>query len=316
MSATRARGPTVDVMIRIALLVLIAACGRFGFEATTDDGSSDAASVGVDANGAPDATAATGVIWAATFAATAEASFYGFSEPTQTANESTFVSIPGAGPHGQDIVQYHLLPTGNDTQPYIGWRKTDLPPTPQGETRYVRLLIRVLAPCDPTTTSGDVWMDQLVVLGGNSGGLSHLRAWFGDPQAGAIQLGGLVRKQGGAFPEAGTESSAVAIGEWHWVQWELRSSSARTTEGAVEDGRIAVWIDQATYAAPTSESDPLALRTDAFDTGANESHAENGWADLALGSFVTSTLAAGSGPMGFQVAAFEYAGEFDPSWRP
>jgi hypothetical protein len=292
----------------LTYLALLAACNAQVSTETARDATA------TDTSSPVDAPASVGVIWAADFSAS-RFPLYNFTFESITPGHSMRAAMPGGGPGGRDAAQIDLVPNTAEVQPYVGWSKQELPETPQGATRYIRLLIRVARPCNPVGTF-DTWTDKLIILGDGAGGRTRMVAGFGDPhtpyppeQATRIELGALSRNIGG-FPEEATAHTDVTIGDWHWVQWEVRSSSTVDAD----DGRIKVWIDHAAYALPTSQSDAMQLLTGVYDDETGELVATNGWNNLALGHFVNTSLR--SGQMRIQVAGFEFADAFDAHWAP
>lgn len=294
--------------------------------ADDDDGSSTGASDGATDTAAGDSSTGTDttdtepadtgdddptgvdpdtILWAADFD---DASFplYGFTYEAMSEGYSAHEAVVGGGPSGEDICSYEMLPNEQSMQPYFGWSKQDLPTTPMGEARYIRLLVRVQSPCDAVGLD-DVWTDKFVMLGDGTqdpwGGIGRVIVMLGDPFEGEVRAG-IMRNVDGA--EHGTEWVMLECGTWHWLQWEVRSSSDLETA----DGGFKFWVDDdnAGYDTPTRTSPQFVLVS---DTG--EATENNVWNNIALGFFAQTSVA--SGNIGFDFAAFEYGTAFDPSWH-
>ncbi|HWB77530.1 MAG TPA: hypothetical protein VG755_21335, partial [Nannocystaceae bacterium] len=181
----------------------------------------------------------------------------------------------------------------------------DLPMTEPGEIRYIRLLFRIHSPCDGIGLF-DVWTDKFIILGDGLpdpwGNLARVIITLGDPIDNTLRTS-IMRNIDGA--EHGIDAIALECGEWHWLQWEVRSSS--TIDAS--DGGFRVWLDgdNANYDDATGVSSNFPL------VSWVEEEQANAWNNLNLGFFGNTSL--GSGSIGFDFAAFEYGTAFDPSWH-
>ena len=278
--------------------------------ASSSDGSSGAAS-GESSEGATETAAdETGappppgeILFAADFD---DALFpvYGFTYEATTPDHSVISAVPNAGPNGEDLGAIDVL-TAPPYQPYIGWSKQSLPMTPMGESRYIRLLFRIHSPCDGVGTT-DVWDDKFIILGDGVadpwGGLARVIVMLGDPLENSMRTT-ISRNIDGA--EHGTEGVRLECGEWHWLQWEVRSSSSPESE----DGGFRFWVDDAN----ASYDDATAVSPGFPLLSFIEEEQGNAWNNINLGYFVGTSLASGS--IGFDFAAFEYGTAFDPGWH-
>ena len=152
----------------------------------------------------------------------------------------------------------------------------------------------------------DVWTDKFIILGDGVpdpwGGIGRVIIGLGDPYGGAMRTT-IARNIDGA--EHGTEALMLACGEWHWLQWEVRSSTTLESD----DGGFKVWAgaDNESYETPTQISPGFPLVSEIEDDPGNL------WNNIGLGFFVNTSLE--SGTMRFRFAAFEYGTEFDPTWH-
>lgn len=230
---------------------------------------------------------------------------YGFSYEMITEGYSSREAVVGEGPQGADFCAYHMVENDQGSQPYIGWAKQELPMTPMGEARYIRLLVRIQSPCDGLGLD-DVWGDKFIILGDGVpdpwGPVGRVIVMMGDPLDGTLQTS-IMRNIDGA--EHGTEAVALECGTWHWLQWEVRSSSDQESN----DGGFKFWVDDdnASYDSATRVSPGFPL------VSAIDEVPGNVWNNLDLGYYVGTSLA--SGTIGFDFAAFEYGTQFDPSWH-
>lgn len=192
--------------------------------------------------------------------------------------------IAGAGPQGEDVTQIDLTPGSTHAQFYMGWRGT-VPPAPDGATRYMRLKLRVLSPLNLTGNPPEgAWTDKFIILGDGGGSGSRVIVEL-RPTTGADTIGTRIQRNIDGEP-ARTAVRDLVPGQWHALQWEVRSGP---------DGQLTMWLDGVQVA-----------QSGVFPLGA-------GWDNVALGYYSNGTLAPSS-RLSFQVAAFEYDDVFDPAW--
>jgi hypothetical protein len=175
------------------------------------------------------------------------------------------------------------------TQFYMGWY-TSVPQAAQGSSRYIRLRIRVASPVNPAGV-GDVWTDKFIILGDGGDSTSRviveLRPWY--DQNGEFLVTRI--QQNIAGDEARTPTLRLVENQLVSLQFEARSGSA---------GRVAMWMDNNNYAAPSAVSPNFNLSAAA-------------WNNIAVGAYSNASVAA-AGHIVFEVTDFQYDDEFDPNW--
>jgi len=203
-------------------------------------------------------------------------------------------SLRGSNPH------YTLTQVGNGarfaltpgsasslTQFYMGWG-TAVPQASQGQSRYIRFRIRVSGPVNPAGV-GDVWTDKFIIFG--DGGDATSRVIIELRPGASNNLSTRIQKNiSGDEARSGTvdipNDQTVAL------QFEARSGSA---------GRVALWMNNDNYSAPTTTSPDFSLSAAA-------------WNNINVGYYSNASLSS-SGRVTFEVTDFQFDDQFDPNWR-
>lgn len=215
-------------------------------------------------------------------------------------NNNSYVSlrlVRSAGPGGQDVAQFDLIPGGSHAQYYMGWGRS-VPAASQGATRYARVKMRILAPLNLASHQPEgAWASKFVILG--DGGLESSRVIVELKTQTGNELSTRVQRNIDGDPNR-TGLIGMSNDAWHSLQWEIRSSSS----SGASDARLKMWQDGANsnYGSPTSQSGNFFLSTAA-------------WSNLNLGYYASGVLVPNVGRVSIQVAAFEYDDEFDPNWH-
>jgi hypothetical protein len=214
--------------------------------------------------------------------------------------------VEGAGPNGDDVVQIEHLPVDHYHEYYNGWVWVDAPVVPQGETRYLRWKIKLVSPVVYDGVDG-AWGEKFVIFGDGSRlpnpdasrVISNLRANIPSSENETFTEAMFRTELNIAGPPSRFDTDAIAPDVWHSFQLKVRSSA--TTESA--DGHLYMYVDgdNADETSPTYESSgDFQLDTSAWS------------AYLRLGAYGESLDAGGQ--VVYQIAAFEYASTFDPTW--
>lgn len=204
--------------------------------------------------------------------------------------------VEGAGPSGQQALQFDQVPATAHAQYYMGFSRNIGSTPPAGTTRYLRLRIRPLTPINLVGVA-DVWTDKFIIVGdGDNAGsrvICHLRDNGVSEQTMALSCS---RNIDG--PPNATGLVQLNAGQWNHVQIEMRSSSS-----GASNGRLAMWLNAANsnYASPTSQSGGMSLGT-------------NNWQNVNIGFYANATIS-GSGRASYQIADFEVDDAFDPGWN-
>jgi hypothetical protein len=200
----------------------------------------------------------------------------------------------GANPHHTltrvgNGARFSLVPgsASQITQFYMGWG-VSVPQAQTGDTRYIRLRIRVLTPVNPSGV-GDLWTDKFIILGDGSDNSSRVIIELRpNPQDNALDTRIQKNIDG---PEHGTTVATIPNGQLVSLQFEARSGSA---------GRVALWMNNDNYAAPTRTSPAFALSAAA-------------WNNLRVGFYSNASLAS-NGSINFEVTDLQYDDQFDSAW--
>lgn len=200
--------------------------------------------------------------------------------------------VLGAGPAGQNVVQFDLIPSSSQNQFYLGW-STQTGSVPRGGVRYVRVRVKILIPYNPLTS----WTDKWIIVGdGSNDDTSRVIIELGPHTSPELQTAASRNIDG--YPGRTQPYVTLNAGVWHHLQYELRSA----TTASSADGRMKVWQNAANsnYSSPSAQSGAIQLNT-------------TNWGSVGLGLFANETLPIG-GQLAFQVTDFEYDDEFDPNW--
>ncbi|MFN0062051.1 MAG: hypothetical protein ACKVPX_06005 [Myxococcaceae bacterium] len=203
--------------------------------------------------------------------------------------------VAGAGPQGQDVAQFDLVPSSTHSQFYLGWG-TSVPVAPQGSTRYIRLRIRFLAPLNLTGNPPEgAWTDKFIILGDGSDSTSRVIVEL-RPTTSVSSVSTRIQRNIDGEPNR-TSPVDLEANTWHSIQYEIRSSSA-----SAANARLAFWLNgaNANHGAPTAQSGSFVLNT-------------HQWSNLNIGYYSNGSLAP-NGRLSFQIAGAEYDDEFDPNW--
>jgi hypothetical protein len=204
--------------------------------------------------------------------------------------------VDGAGPSGQQALQFDQVPATTHAQYYMGFSRNVGSTPPAGTTRYLRLRIRPLTPINLAGVA-DVWTDKFIIVGdGDNAGsrvICHLRDNGSSSQTMALSCS---RNIDG--PPNATGLVQLNAGQWNHVQIEMRSSSSGST-----NGRLAMWLNAANsnYGSPTSQSGAMSLGT-------------NNWQNVNIGFYANATISS-SGRASYQIADFEVDDAFDAGWN-
>ena len=206
----------------------------------------------------------------------------------------------GAGPTGQNASEWEHVPSSQQFQYYFGWgTPSGLPGAQRGQSRYLRLRIRVLSPVDLRGNQGP-WQAKFFIVGDGTGDSSSRIV-------GHLGVGGVndtdvytgASRNIDGYPNA-APNVLLRPDVWHSVQYEFRSS---TTDSS-GDGRMRIWLDSANsnFNSSTTQSGSFQLNT-------------TGWNTIAIGRISHTTLASG-GRLVYQIATdWEWDDAFDPNWH-
>lgn len=203
--------------------------------------------------------------------------------------------VQGAGPSGQQALQFDQVPASAHAQYYMGFSRNVGSAVPAGTTRYLRLRFKPLTPINLQGVA-DVWTDKFIIVGdGDNAGsrvICHLRDNGQNSQSMAISCS---RNIDG--PPNATGLVQLSAGAWNNLQIEMRSSSGSS------NGRLAIWLNAANsnYASPTSQSGAMQLGT-------------NNWPNVNIGFYANATLSS-AGRASFQIADFEVDSAFNSGWN-
>lgn len=203
------------------------------------------------------------------------------------------VFTPGAGPAGEDVVQFELLPRSSHSQFYMGW-SGNLAMPPQGAVRYVRLKVRVLSPLNAASNDG-TWTNKFIIFGDGPDASSRVIVEMRGTGSNNSGLETRIQRNIDGEPNR-TPVVALPIGTWQNLQWEIRSSSSSSSG----DGRLRFWQNNGNYSSPTAQSGNFQLNTAT-------------WSNVGLGYYSNGSLAS-NGNVRLQIAAFEVGTAFDPNW--
>jgi hypothetical protein len=173
------------------------------------------------------------------------------------------------------------------TQFYMGWGVT-VPQAAQGDTRYIRLRIRVVGPVGPAGV-GDLWTDKFIILGDGSDNTSRVIVEL-RPNMTDNGLETRIQKNISG-DEARTPLLGLPNDQQVSLQFEARSGSS---------GRVAVWMNNNTYGSPTRVSPNFSLSAGA-------------WNNLRVGFYSNASLAL-SGHIVYEVTDVQLDDQFDPNW--
>jgi hypothetical protein len=214
--------------------------------------------------------------------------------------------IPGGGPNGRDAVQIELLPRptvpagSSDGEGYYGWTHDVRTAVPQGQTRYIRVKLKLIGPIRYVGNSRN-WGDKIIILGDgcdvpqgcqSNRIIMNLRDEVGNTNQARFTFDKNISG-------VGSFVTPVTPDMWHSIQIKVQSSSGETTA----NGRVSLYFDgdNASEATPTTQSSLVALPTLNWDK------------TLALGYY--GNYMADGGHVVFQFAGFEYDDRFDPTWH-
>jgi hypothetical protein len=206
----------------------------------------------------------------------------------------------GAGPQGQNAAEWEHVPADHQYQYYFGWGSPNGLPTPnRGESRFLRMRIRVLSPVDLRGNQGP-WQAKFFIVGDGTGdGTSRIVGHIGVGGVNDVDVYTGASRNIDGYPNA-APNVLLSPNVWHSVQYEFRSS----TTSSSADGRMRIWIDGANsnFNASTTQSGSFQLNT-------------TGWNTIAIGRISHTTLAAG-GRLIYQIATdWEWDDQFDSAWH-
>ena len=204
----------------------------------------------------------------------------------------------GAGPNGQNAVQFTHLPATHQYQYYFGWNTVSGGAVSPGGARYLRLRIRVMGAVNFAGNQGP-WQAKFFIIGDGSGDTtSRVIGGLGVGNINDVDVyTGVSRNIDG--PPNSTSGVMISPGGWHSLQYELRSS----TTSSSADGRLRIWIDGANsnYNSPTSQSGLFQLNT-------------TFWTNVNLG-YISQTTLTQQGRFVYQLADVEWDDQFDGGWH-
>lgn len=202
--------------------------------------------------------------------------------------------VTGAGPQGQDVVEFTQTPSSTHAQYYLGWFGPSLPHPPAGVTRYLRMRIK---PIGPINLSGvaDIWSDKFVILADGDNPTGRVICHLSDNGVTSDNLTFWCSRNIDGYPNA-TPRVAITANVWNELQIEFKSASS-TSSG---NGSLKVWKNTNNYSAPSAQSGLMQL------------NAIN-WGNVSVGYYANATLSP-SGRMVMQMADMEWDDEFDGTW--
>jgi hypothetical protein len=192
---------------------------------------------------------------------------------TRVGNGARFTLVPGSA---SQITQF-----------YMGWGVA-VPQANQGDSRYIRLRLRVNGPVRPSGV-GDLWTDKFIILGDGSDNSSRVIIEL-RPNMTDNGLETRIQKNI-AGDEARTPLLGIPNDQTVSLQFEARSGSS---------GRVAVWMNNDTYGSPTRVSPNFSLSAAA-------------WNNIRVGFYSNASLAS-SGNINFEVTDVQYDDQFDANW--
>ncbi len=173
------------------------------------------------------------------------------------------------------------------TQFYMGWG-TSIPQVSTGESRYIRLRMRIVSPVNPSGV-GDLWTDKFIILGDGSDSSSRVIVEL-RPN---MQDNGLETRiqKNIAGDEARTPLLPLPADQLLSLQFEARSGSS---------GRVAVWLNNNNYGSPSRTSPNFNLPASA-------------WNNIRVGYYSNASLSS-SGRITFELTDVQIDDQFDPNW--
>lgn len=202
--------------------------------------------------------------------------------------------VGGAGPQGQDAVEFTQTPSTSHAQYYLGWSGPTLTNPPQGVTRYLRLRFK---PISPINLSGvaDIWTDKFIIVADGDNPTGRVICHLSDNGVTSDNLAIFCSRNIDGYPNA-TPRIGLTSNAWNQLQFEFKSSS--TTSRA--DGSLKIWKDQNNYSSPSSQSGAFQLDS-------------TRWGSVSVGYYANASLST-NGRLVFQIADVEWDDEFDPAW--
>lgn len=206
--------------------------------------------------------------------------------------------LPAGGPRGAPAVDITMLGVTDPPENYVGWFR-DLAgiDVPQGATRYLRMRIRLVSPIQYRSVgNAGSWSTKLVILG--DGGESSQRVMWNLRSGPSVSEPVFVIEKNIDGGATRITTQPLPVDTWIAAQLELRSSTTPSSG----DARFRLYLgpDNANPATPTYESGSFSISTADWD------------AILGLGYYCDYMRPGGN--VRFQISAFEYDDEFDPTW--
>ncbi len=193
---------------------------------------------------------------------------------TRVGNGARFTLVPGSA--------------SSLTQFYMGWG-VSVPQAQQGDSRYIRLRLRVTSPVNPSGI-GDLWTDKFIILGDGSDNSSRVIVEL-RPNGSDNGLETRIQKNIDG-DEARTPLLGLPMDQTLSLQFEARSGSS---------GRVALWMNNNTYGSPTRVSPNFSLSAAA-------------WNNLRVGFYSNASLAS-NGRITYEVTDLQYDDQFDANWH-
>lgn len=188
----------------------------------------------------------------------------------------------GAGSTGAGLIEWSAIPTSTQGQPYGGH---GIPITlPSGQSIFATFSLR-LGTGFNASGAGDVWTDKFMIWGqgADSRVICHLA-----PSTGITDVWLWCSQGIAAYPQ-GTQRVQLTVGQLHKVQLEVKSS------------QLKLWLDNGTYASPTSQSGSISVATQT-------------WSLLGIG-FYHNARVSSSGRVDLTYGDVVLRPTFDPNWR-
>jgi hypothetical protein len=191
------------------------------------------------------------------------------------------------GPNGEPSVEFTQLPS-QPYQYYLGWNANLNHSTPGGTVRYARFRLRF--------PQAGVWSAKFFILGDGDNNLARVICELRDNGISSSTIAIKCTRNIDGVPNT-TALHNLSLNAWHNIQVEMQSATT-TSSG---NGRLKIWVDSGDYNAPSSQSSLQQLNS-------------TNWQNVNLG-YYAGTNGSSSSQVAFQIAAFEFDDQFDPSWH-
>lgn len=202
--------------------------------------------------------------------------------------------VTGAGPQGQDVVEFTQTPSSTHAQYYLGWFGPSLAHPPAGVTRYLRMRIKPIGPINLNGVA-DIWSDKFVIVADGDNPTGRVICHLSDNGVTSDNLTLWCSRNIDGYPNA-TPRIAVTANAWNELQFEFKSASSSSSA----NGSLKIWKNTNNYSAPSAQSGLMQL------------NAIN-WGSVSVGYYANATLGP-SGRMVMQTADMEWDDEFDGNW--